>query len=124
MTILNPHTLPKVRSEWLMGSARSFPACTLKLGSFVGVRCAGNDTLVMCHLPTIGKGMSTKVSDLFVACGCATCHSILDGVHEASRLIRDRYPTALAEQIMRANHETQSRWVQMGLLEVKGMEVV
>lgn len=123
MTI-NPHLLPKIRSEALMQSATMFPACTLKLGSFVGIPCAPSSTFVMCHLPTIGKGMSTKVSDLFTACGCATCHDILDGRHSTGHDIRWMYSAAFAEQIMRAHHETMSRWVGMGLLIVPDMDVI
>lgn len=122
---MNPALLPKVRSERLRIACNEMPYCTLRIGTFVGLPCASVSTLVGCHLPTIGKGTSTKVSDLFMAAGCSTCHDILDGVN--SRVlgqIKERYPAAFAERIMRAHHETLSLWVAMGLIEIPDMELV
>ena len=120
----NPNMLPKVRSRTLL-DACAFMPCELRIASFVGMRCAPQDTVVGCHLPTIGKGVSTKVSDLFVAAGCQICHDILDGRQKRIlETISANYPAALAEQIMRANHATISRWVGMGLITVEGGEIV
>lgn len=124
---LNPHMLTKVRSEDIMsaaGNSNLFPSCTLKLGTFAGIPCAPRSTNVMAHLPTIGKGMSTKVSDVFVACGCATCHSILDEVHEVSHLIQERYPAAYWIQVMKANHETISRLIMAEIISVIDGELI
>jgi hypothetical protein len=124
MTV-SPMMLPKVRSDYLRAACHHMPYCTLRIAGFVGLQCAPNNTLVGCHLPTIGKGVSTKVSDLFIAAGCATCHDILDGRNMAAlSQIKDRYPAAFMERIMKANHETLSLWVGMGLIEVKDMEIV
>jgi hypothetical protein len=125
MTVMNPDLLPKIRSRALLDACQHMP-CTLRIASFVGQRCAPQDTVVGCHLPTIGKGVSTKVSDLFVAAGCATCHSIVDhrGTNAMREVIERNYPAAFADRLMRANHETLSRWVGMGLIQVEGGEII
>lgn len=117
--IYNPAMLPKVRSRKLLDAVAVMP-CALRVSSFYpGHRCSGQDTVVPCHIPTIGKGMSTKVSDLFVAAGCMHCHDIIDGRDRKRRdFINDRYPTAFAFRLLDGMAETQSRWVQMGLLLV------
>ena len=122
--IANPDLLPKIRSDALMRACGSMP-CSLRVASFVGLPCAPQATVVGCHIPTIGKGTSTKVSDVFVAAGCAVCHDIVDGRNKkALDVIMDRYPAAFQERLMRANHETISRWVSMGLITVKGGKVI
>jgi hypothetical protein len=119
----NPDLLPKIRSVDLLDACRYMP-CTLRIASFAGMRCAPQDTVVPCHLPTIGKGVSTKVSDLYVAAGCALCHDLVDGRDKRGFVIADTYPGAFAERLMRGNHETIARWVAMGLIEVKGGEIL
>lgn len=120
----NPNMLPKVRSRTLLDACRHMP-CTLRVASFVGQSCAPRDTVVGCHLPTIGKGVGTKVSDLFVAAGCARCHDLVDGRDKRlTETIASNYPGAFMEQMMRANHETISRWVAMGLITVEGGEIL
>lgn len=124
MTMMNPDLLPKVRSESLMSACRHMP-CTLRVASFVGQRCAPQDTVVGCHLPTIGKGVSTKVSDLYVAAGCFHCHNIVDG--RDKRILESivaNYPAAYADRLMRANHETLARWVGMGLITGEDWTIV
>lgn len=115
--------LPKVRSSALTDACAAMP-CTLRLAGFLGLPCAHQSTVVACHLPTIGKGVSTKVSDLFCAAGCATCHDLIDGRDPRGFDIAERYPAAFHQQMMRAGHETQSRWLAMGLIHVEGMEVI
>lgn len=119
--ISNPHLLPKVRSKRLMQECGQMP-CTLRIAGFLGQPCSGSDTVVGCHLPVIGKGMSAKVSDLFVAAGCFTCHTILDG--KLGVELRHRYPAAYAERLLLALCETQARHVMAGLIEVPDMEIV
>ena len=118
----NPDMLPKIRSRALLDACRHMP-CTLRIASFGGMQCSAQNTVVPCHLPTIGKGVSTKVSDLFVAAGCQTCHDLLDGRDNRGFVIADAYPAAFAERLMRANHETISRWVAMGLITVEKGEI-
>lgn len=113
--IQNPTLLPKVRSEALRRAAIDMP-CTLRIAGFIGLRCAPQGTNVMAHLPVHGKGVSTKVSDLHMACGCATCHDLLDGRNKRGTDIRENYPHAFWEQLFKAHAETLSRWVSMGLI--------
>lgn len=124
MTIQNPYMLPKVRSKSLLQACRHMP-CTLRIASFVGQSCAAQSTVVPCHLPTIGKGTSTKVSDLFVAAGCLHCHDIIDGRQQRilETIVSD-YPAAFADRLMRGNHETIARWVGMGLITGEDWEIV
>lgn len=113
MTIHNPALLPKVRSDNLMSSINGMP-CALRIASFIGEPCAHPSTVVGCHLPVFGKGMSTKVSDLYVAAGCQTCHDLLDGRDSRVEFIRDKYPTALMGRLLMALCETQARWLMEG----------
>lgn len=117
----NPDMLPKVRSRVLRNSVQNMP-CELRISSFFGMQCAPASTVVPCHAPTIGKGVGTKVSDLYAIAGCSVCHDLLD--------MRDKRGVSLAEipefwlQVMRASHATQARWVGAGLITVKGGKIV
>lgn len=125
MMIHNPALLPKLRSPALLRAVRDMP-CALRLaGFFPGHGCSAQDTVVPCHLDrTIGKGMGTKVSDLFVAAGCLHCHDILDGRDRAKRdYIAEHYPAALMDRMLRGLAETQARWLGMGLITVEGADV-
>lgn len=113
--IENPHLLPKIRSESLRRSAMLMP-CTVRLAGFVGIRCGARGTNVMAHLPTHGKGVATKVSDLHMACACGVCHDLVDMRDPRGAMIREKYPHAFWEQMFRAATETQSRWVALGLI--------
>lgn len=124
--ITNPALLPKIRSRSLLDAVRDMP-CTLRIASFLpGGACSHQTTVVPCHLDrTIGKGMGAKVSDLFVAAGCFACHNLLDGRDRAGAdYLMQNYPTAVMERCLRGLCETQSRWVEMGMIEVKGGEIV
>lgn len=120
-TIPNPALLPVVRSPVLMNEIRGMP-CALRVASFVpGRRCSGIETVVGCHLPGFGKGVSYKNTDLAVCAGCAACHDILDGRDgEAADYIMRHYPSAFQEQINRALQETHARLVGLGVIIVKG----
>lgn len=113
--IENPHLLPKIRSEALRRSAVLMP-CTLRIAGFIGLSCSGMETNVMAHLPVHGKGVGTKVSDLSMACGCGTCHDILDGRDPRGLVIREKYPAAFWERIVKAHFETRDRWLALGLV--------
>jgi hypothetical protein len=124
--IQNPHLLPKVRSQKLQDACQHMP-CTLRISSFVPHwQCAHQSTVVGCHLDrTIGKGMGTKVSALFMAAGCIHCHNIIDGRdRKAADYIMERYPAAMMQRMLAGLAETQSRWVQMGLLTGDDWEIV
>jgi len=116
--IENPHLLPKIRSERLRSSAVNMP-CTLRIGTFIGIPCRGRDTNVMCHLPVHGKGVATKVSDLHMACGCQTCHDLLDYERDPrGAVIREKYPHAFWERLFLGHAETLSRWLALGLIPI------
>lgn len=116
--ITNPTLLPKVRSEALMDECRNMP-CELRIASFIGLPCEHQSTVVGCHIEgSIGKGVSTKVSDLFVAAGCRLCHDLLSGVDPRGLVIAQQYPSAFWHQVMRANQATISRWIMAGLIEI------
>lgn len=121
---MNPMLLPKVHAPALLKACREFDFCTLRIASFAGMSCAHSDTIVGCHLPTIGKGTGTKVSDLYVAAGCYTCHQLLDGADKRGFIIADTYPAAFGERLLRANHETIAVWLSMGLIEIRGATFV
>lgn len=122
MTI-NPHMLPKIRSAALLKACRDMP-CTLNLAGFIDMPCAPENTVVGCHLPTIGKGTATKVSDLYVAAGCRLCHDLLDQRDPRGFLAASSYSADFAEQIMRAHHMTLALWVQMGVLVVPDGKII
>jgi hypothetical protein len=124
--IQNPMLLPKIRSRVLLSACADMP-CTLRVASLVPFgACSHQETVVGCHLDrTIGKSMGSKVSDLFVAAGCHACHAIIDGRDRAAvDWITKNAPTAMMERMLKGLAETQARWVAMGLIEVKGGEIV
>lgn len=123
--ITNPHLLPKVRSAAIMQAANGQP-CSLRIASFIpGRKCAPQSTVVGCHLPTIGKGMSTKVTDLAVVFGCQACHDLLDGRDRAgAQYLMDNYPTAVATRITDALVETQARLLALGIIVVPDGEII
>ena len=122
----NPHMLVKVRSKLIMQEMASFPRCSLQLASFIpGRTCSGNNTLVGCHLPTLGKGFNTKVTDMSVACGCGVCHDILDGRDPKARdYIMEKYPAAINERMLLGLVETHSVLVDRGIITVEGAELI
>ena len=126
MMIINPYMLPKVRSESLRQACQHMP-CTLRISSFIpGFRCSGDDTVVGCHIDkAIGKGTGTKVSDLFMAAACLHCHDLIDRRNIPGwAYIVEKYPAAVMERLLKGVAETQSRWVQMGLITGEDWEIV
>lgn len=118
------HVLPKVRSRKLLDACAIMP-CTLRLAGFGGMQCAPQDTVVGCHLDGIGgKGTGTKVSDLFVAAGCRVCHDLIDRRDPRGMKLAELYPGAWAHQIHRAHCETMSYWIQDGLIQIEGAEII
>jgi hypothetical protein len=115
--------LPKVRSPAIMSAMQHMP-CSLRIGTFLGLPCARQETNVGCHLPVIGKGMGTKVSDLFVVCGCRICHDLMDARDKRGIHLREAYPAAYVDRLLQALVETQSRLVAMGIIVVTEGEIV
>ena len=113
--ITNPHMLAKVRSSALTGHARGQP-CALRLP---GICNHLDATTVFAHLPGIGKGVGSKVSDLHGAFACSSCHDAIDG----RAPLRDLSGAIILDAMLRGLAETQARWVMAGLLVVPGGEV-
>lgn len=123
-SIKNPMLLPKVRSDALTDSARFMP-CALRIASFIpNHRCADPSTVIMAHLPTIGKGNASKVSDLFMVAACFACHELIDRRDKRIAWIEEHYAAALANRYMRGHHETMSRWLGAGLIVVPDGRIV
>lgn len=120
--ITNPHMLPKVRSEKIMQAMRDYP-CTLRVSSlYPGHQCSHQSTVVGCHIGGLGKGVSTKVTDLAVAAGCSHCHAIIDIVDNRHNWIMARYPAAFMERVLLGLIETHSRLVMDGIIKVEGYD--
>lgn len=106
----NPHNIPKIRSDILRRSAIEIP-CNLRISSFIpGHTCSSQSTNVMCHLPVFGKGHNTKVSDMFMACGCQHCHDLLDGRDRRIEYIIEKHAAAYNERLLHAYCETLGWW--------------
>lgn len=129
-----PHLLPKVRSEYLMdwiGGKRDglllnqpYP-CTLRIATLVpGKTCAARDTVVGCHTGNLGKGMSTKVSDIDVAAGCFVCHDLLDRRNEWYDFLLNERTGPFYQRILNGLAETRALLVQDGILKVKRSTII
>jgi hypothetical protein len=124
MNQFNPNLLIKVRSDDLMQECERMP-CELRIAGFIGLKCESPETVVGSHIEgSIGKGTSTKVSDVFVAAGCRLCHDLLACVDPRGHIIRDSYPSAFWHQVMRANQATISRWISAGLIVIPDSELI
>jgi hypothetical protein len=121
--ITNPNMLPKVRSKALRQECEHMP-CDLRLSTFIGLPCSGNDTVVGAHLPIFGKGMSTKVTDLGLVAGCMLCHALLDASDPRGLMIRQEYPHAYWEQVIKAAFATLSRQVLAKNVVVPGAKII
>ncbi|WP_220747288.1 nuclease domain-containing protein [Jannaschia pagri] len=106
-----------------MQSFRGMP-CSLRIASFAGLPCAPQSTVVGAHLPVFGRGIGTKVSDLFVVAACQRCHDMLDERDLIGAEIRKSYPGAYADRLLKALCETQSRWIADGLVVVPKAKVI
>lgn len=119
-----PHLLPKLRSEMIMAAMRFYP-CTLRIASFVpGHTCAPQSTVVGAHLPVMGKGIGTKVTDLAVVACCAHCHDLLDGRDRRVHDIAAKYPAAYHMRLLQALVETHAMLARDLVLEVSDGEMV
>jgi len=119
-----PALLPKVRSDAIMAAMRHYP-CTLRIANFIpGHTCAPQSTVVGAHLPVMGKGVGTKVTDLAVVAACAHCHDLLDGRDNRVQQIAALYPSAYHMRLLQALVETQAMLVQDLVIEVPDGEIV
>lgn len=137
MSDYRPHMLPKVRSRVLMdavggkiaGQPQDLPMpCTLRISGLVpGHKCASRETSVFCHLGNLGKGTSTKVSDLNGAAGCDHCHALVDGRDNRwwSVIVADPKLHIIAlQRCLTAVFETQAMLVQREIISVRGMKLI
>lgn len=103
-----------IHSQALRDSA-SGELCTIQIA---GVCNYDRSTTVLCHLPDESHGTARKSDDISAAFGCNACHDVIDG--RAPYLFdegeRDWY-------MRRAQVRTLRRWIEMGLVIVKGVSV-
>lgn len=103
--------LPKhraLRSKTLRDSAKG-EDCTLQVA---GVCQNDTATVVLAHLDTEGKGMAYKSPDYAGAFACSACHAAIDQ-HLIPEEDRQFY-------MLRGMLRTWARWIDMGLISIKG----
>ncbi|MEL6102924.1 MAG: hypothetical protein AAFR68_16635 [Pseudomonadota bacterium] len=123
-----PHLLPKLRSKHYTDSIQGMP-CTLRIAGLVGRRCADRATVVPAHIPTIGKGVATKVSDLFVVAACFECHLLLDWQDpNVSEMLFRTGPNHMTQaaiwRVVHALAETQSILLGADVIQVPRSEII
>jgi len=104
----------RIESKVLRDSAKG-EQCTFQIASV----CSGDTaTTVLCHLPDESHGFGRKSDDISSAFGCASCHDVIDGrVHQFALTAEDRLYYS-----HRAMKRTWRRWIEMGLLTIKGLK--
>jgi hypothetical protein len=119
-----PSLLPKVRSGAIMRAMKNYD-CTVRVSNFIpGHDCAPQSTVVGAHLPVIGKGVGTKVTDLAVVAACHHCHLLIDGVDARANQLVAMYPAAYHMRLLQALVETQAMLVRDLVIEVPDGEIV
>lgn len=99
--------MARVISKKLRDSARD-QDCTLRIP---GV-CNGNpETTILAHLPCGQKGIGMKSPDNMAVFACCACHDRLD--------FRIRGGDIDWRDILRALAETQTIWIDKGLMVIK-----
>lgn len=103
---------PAIRSKALRDSAKG-EDCTLNIA---GVCSYDSAKTVLCHLnlDSRSRGRGYKTDDLSAAFGCSACHAAMDG----DVLSEEDWLFYAARGLVR----TQKRWVEMGLIQVKGVK--
>jgi hypothetical protein len=96
---------PKIVSKKIRESAKG-EMCSLRIS---GVCNHNSSTTVLAHLNTKFKGTGNKSPDIFAVYACQNCHTALDS----------NAPYISAEDKLRALIETQMKFVQKRLMEVK-----
>lgn len=125
-----PAMLPKVRSKKLMAAHANYP-CTLRISGIVpGHRCSSDDTVVGVHperLGTggvIGKGTSTKASDLYAMAGCFNCHNLISGVDPRIEWLMKHHAILVLQRMNSALHETLALHVEAGVIVIPDGKVI
>lgn len=101
----------RVISQKLRDSARG-QDCTLRLP---GICNFDSSTTVLAHLPCGQKGMGMKGPDMIAVFACSACHDRLDARTSSA-------PAVTGADMLRALAETQLKWLDMGLMTIKGMK--
>jgi hypothetical protein len=100
--------MTRVISKKLRDSARG-QDCTVRIPG----ACNFNpETTVLAHIPCGHKGVGIKGPDMIAVFACSGCHDAIDG---RSRVEVD------ASDLLRALAETQIRWIELGLMTIKGV---
>ena len=99
----------RVVSKPLRDSAKG-EDCTLRLP---GVCNQNPETTVLAHVPCGQRGMGMKGPDMIAVYACSACHDALDG--------RSRWG-ADAGDVIRAIAETQMKFLEKGLMTIKGVK--
>ncbi len=121
--LYRPHMLPAIVSEDVRAAIEGMP-CTLRLASFIGLRCSDQTTVVGCHTKCgVGGGQGTKTTDLGIAAGCHLCHDLLDMRHHGWKQL-ERYPAGVIERVFHGVMETQAMLVQLGIIQVRGATIL
>jgi hypothetical protein len=99
-----------VVSKKLRDSAKG-RQCTLRLS----VCNFNTETTVLAHLPIgLSKGMGIKGNDNHACFACSSCHDLLDGRTKGFVSEKD---------MLRALYETQTIWIEEGLITIEGFSV-
>lgn len=131
MRAYSPHLLPKIRSEHIrngiggkLPDVPQFP-CTLRIASLIpGGTCSEGRTVIPAHFGDLGKGMSTKVSDIDVVAACFTCHDILDRRDSRWRFLKENHEVDVLRRLIAAGSETRAMLLFYGLIEVEGAKLL
>lgn len=94
--------------------------CTLRI-PYV---CNGNpETVVLCHAPYPGKS-GTRFEDHWACYGCSSCHDYVDGrTRETGFAVQyDPIVRFLETVWLPAIHETQTKLIEKGLIQIEGYE--
>ena len=101
----------RVVSKKLRDSARG-QDCTLRIPGICNFDSA---TTVLAHLPCGQKGTGMKGPDMISVFACSACHDRIDARTSSA-------PAVTGADMLRALAETQLKWLDMGLMTIKGMK--
>ena len=93
-------------------------------GLVPGHRCASRETVVGAHTGNLGKGMSTKVSDIAVVAACMNCHALLDMADSRWFWLMDHRCFETMKRIITARDETLAMLVDQEIITVKGATIL
>lgn len=102
-----------MKSKQLRDSARGQECCF----QIVGVCNFNPETTVLAHLPDESNGIGKKSDDISSAFACSSCHDAVD-----SRMKCDEYQGYKYFYNNRAMVRTWRKWVDMGLIVIKGLK--